>query len=220
MIISEVNKHIFIFICIESSNAQTEKNFFNKFKEISKNINSKYLFEVNHLYFEHSLKEKNKQKICSNLQENIAKYLASQLEEYTAFYHYLIFHDNDSTHDIKSINETYNFIKTKIYDFTNNEFVVERFYDDNASFDSFIFQLFNLKNTKPPTNSELKKFVNSKKIKNSDGYFEDLKTIIKSHFNVDKTNPNQIVEYFTLTKSSFSKMFKKFIEIIKLEYNS
>lgn len=215
-----MNKHIFLFICIESSKAQTEKNFFKKFKEISKNINSKYLFEVNHLYFEHSLKEKNKEKICSKLQETIAGYSGSQLENFTNLYYCFVFHDNDSVHDTKSIDLTYEFIKSKILEFISNETWVERFYDDNISFDHFIFQLFNLEKTTKPTNSELKKFIDSNKIKNSESYFKDLKIIIKKHFGVEKLKPEKIIQYFTLTESSISKMFKKFIEIIKLEYNS
>lgn len=201
---------LFVMICIESAKVVTENQFFSSIKNYLKNVVKKIEFEIECIYLDHSIKEKNKDMCFHLLRSILQKYNEFKIKE-IKFY---IYHDDDKKEHKSNIDLTYEIVKEKSNSIFNNiDKVFERIYDTGTSFDYFIYQLFN--DLQIPTNKELDNFVKTNKFKKKDiNFMNELKRIVKEKYNCKNLTHIEIIKLCSETKSEYAKIFKELLKYI------
>lgn len=130
-----------IIICIEGERNVTEKTFFEKIAKCSKQLFEN--IEIIYISFDHSIAEKNKEKIHAFLASVHNSPIIYHNKNVYTEYIYFIIHDDDNPTDKKSLNDTFQFIESFLIEKENTS--VARISEKNKSFDYFLYYIFNKK---------------------------------------------------------------------------
>lgn len=149
-----------VVICIESESNVTESSFFTKIADASKQLFEN--IEIIFYSFNHSIEEKNKNKIFTFIKSIFTSTLL--LEEHEKIkYVFFVIHDDESENDRVSLNKSFDYIKHILEDNWNLSPI--RIVESGKTFDYFLYYIFN--DTIAKSSKEVKKFMDDNNFKKS-----------------------------------------------------
>lgn len=208
-----------LIICIESAHPATESNFYTK---LTNNYRT-YLFFFgldhsnkadNHYILENKIQNwATRWEIQDHISKN-DKYFQS-LEANT---HVYIIHDADAKNDMKSLDDTYRWVKQFLISMNFQEFNIHRIYDEGRNFDYFLYQItYDVSSNQTILSREFTKF--AKRYKHLEAK-DDLWKNIFEHYQINKDNEesdSSIIEFLNKVTSdrNVSSNHKTILEDIK-----
>lgn len=206
-----------VIICIEGERIVTEKTFFEKISNSSRQLFTNIV--VTFGQFDHSISENNKNKICSFLNSTFSintKLISNRNKKYV----YFVIHDDDKENDKISISQTYEFIKNYLLS-TNNKNGIKKpeifeIFDEGKTFDYFLYYIFNKKLAK--NSDDIKTFMDENNFKKNDN---NMWKLIYQKYETQKLNGidklKETLKCIYKLKTSELKIFEIFKEFFKTE---
>lgn len=149
-----------VIICIESQSNVTESTFFTKIADASKQLFEKT--EIIFYSFNHSVEEKNKNKIFAFIKSIFTSSLLLEGNEKIKYVFFVI-HDDESKNDRVSLNKSFDYIKHILE--INWGVSPIRIVESEKTFDYFLYYIFTSKNA--TSSKEVKKFMDDNNFKKS-----------------------------------------------------